>query len=80
MAEVRPPKRPIRRCLAGDIERAGVGVTIYDNLFKGYSKPGTSTVTVMTLCGYEPWKKHEIDYMAGRDAVQAFLEDRKGNG
>jgi all-trans-retinol 13,14-reductase len=64
-----------KACLAGDIEKAGVGVTIYDNLFKGYSKPGTSTVTVMTLCGYEPWKKYETDYMAGRKA--AYIKEKE---
>jgi phytoene dehydrogenase-like protein len=55
-----------RDCLSGDFDKAGIAVTIYDNLFKGYSKPGTSTVTVMTLSGYEPWKKYETDYLAGR--------------
>jgi prolycopene isomerase len=65
-----------RACLAGDLARAGLGVTIYDNLYKGYSLPGTTTLTVMTLCGYEPWKKYETDYFAGRKEAYAKEKDR----
>ncbi len=53
-------------CLACDPNKLGLGVTVYDNAYKGYSKPGTSTVTIMTLCGYEPWRRFEADYFAGR--------------
>ena len=55
-----------RASLEGNLSRAGLGVTIYDNLYQGYSLPGTSTLTIMTLCGYDPWKKFEADYMARR--------------
>jgi prolycopene isomerase len=41
-------------------------VTLYDNAYKGYSNPGTSTVVVMMLSGYEPWRRFEADYFAGR--------------
>ena len=41
-------------------------VTLYDNAFKGYSTPGTSTVAILLLSGYEPWKRFENDYFAGR--------------
>lgn len=52
--------------LAGNFQRVGLGVTIYDNLFAGYSRPGTSTMSIMSLCGYAPWRRFEKDYMAGR--------------
>ena len=65
-----------RACVSGDLARAGLGVTIYDNLYKGYSLPGTTTLTVMTLCGYEPWKKYEPDYFAGRKKIYAQEKDR----
>ncbi|MBP9561065.1 MAG: NAD(P)/FAD-dependent oxidoreductase [Syntrophorhabdaceae bacterium] len=55
-----------RACLTGDIEKSPFSVTIYDNLFKGYSKPGCSTVSVMTLCGYDFWGRFESDYKNGR--------------
>ncbi len=53
-------------CLRGEIDKNSFGVSIYDNIFKGYSAPGTSTVTVMCMAGYEPWQKFEADYHAGR--------------
>ena len=65
-----------RAALAGDLGRAGLGVTIYDNLYKGYSSPGTSTLTIMTLCGYQPWKKFETDYFAGRKNAYAGEKER----
>jgi len=69
------PEAAYRACLSGDLARAGLGVTIYDNLYKGYSLPGTTTLTVMTLCGYEPWKKYESDYFAGRK--DAYAQEKK---
>ncbi len=65
-----------RSVLSGDLNRAGLGVTIYDNLYKGYSLPGTSTLTIMTLCGYEPWKKFEADYFAGRKTDYTTEKER----
>jgi phytoene dehydrogenase-like protein len=65
------PETEYQACLSGDLARAGLGVTIYDNLYKGYSMPGTSTISVMTLCGYEPWKKFETDFFAGRKEAYA---------
>jgi len=70
------PDAAYHACLSGDLARAGLGVTIYDNLYKGYSMPGTSTLSVMTLCGYEPWKRFEIDYFAGRKEAYAKEKDR----
>ena len=70
------PEATFRAALSGDLGRAGLGVTIYDNLYKGYSMPGTSTISVMTLCGYEPWEKFETDYFAGRKKAYVREKDR----
>jgi phytoene dehydrogenase-like protein len=51
--------------LACDAEKCPVNVALYDNYYKGYSKPGTSTLTIMILSGYEPWRRFEKDYFAG---------------
>jgi phytoene dehydrogenase-like protein len=53
-------------CLTGNIEKSSFAVNIYDNLFEGYSKPGCSTVSILSLCGYEFWRKFESDYRKGR--------------
>ena len=49
-------------CLKGEVARVSFGVSIYDNIFKGYSRPGTSTLMLLIICGYEPWRKFEGDY------------------
>ncbi len=51
--------------LSCNAEEVPVILTLYDNYYKGYSKPGTSTVKIMMLCGYEPWRRFENDYFAG---------------
>lgn len=61
----RGPEADYASCLNGDIQNGSFGVTIYDNVFKGYSKPGTSTLMLLFLCGYEPWRKFEQDYDKG---------------
>lgn len=60
------PEKSYQGCLACDPNKAGLLVTLYDNAYKGYSNPGTSTVVVMMLSGYEPWRRFEADYFAGR--------------
>ena len=56
-------------CIKGEIDKGSFGVAIYDNIFEGYSGPGTSTLMLISLCGYEPWRKFEADYRAGRKAA-----------
>jgi prolycopene isomerase len=56
-------------CLKGNIEEAPYTLCVYDHLFEGYSKPGKSTLTLLCLCGYEPWRKFESDYRSGRKSA-----------
>jgi prolycopene isomerase len=51
--------------LKGEIEKGSFGVAVYDKIFKGYSNAGTSTLQLIFLSGYEPWRKFEMDYKAG---------------
>ena len=62
----RGPEDDYQFYMKGEVEKGSFSVVIYDNLFEGYSKPGTSTVTLLFLTGYEPWRKFEADYRAGR--------------
>jgi len=55
-------------CIKGEVEKVDLHVVIYDNYYEGYSVPGTSTMTIITLCGYQPWQRFERDYNAGRRA------------
>ena len=60
------PEKSYQGCLTSDPHKAGLLVTLYDNAYEGYSSHGTSTVVVMMLSGYEPWRRFEADYFAGR--------------
>lgn len=69
------PERAYAAALACDPRESGFGVTIYDNAFQGYSRPGTSTVALIMLSGYEPWRRFEADYFAGnKDAYRVEKE------
>jgi prolycopene isomerase len=64
-----------RRALNADVENGGFGLTLYDNLYRGYSPAGKNTLSMITLQGYDPWKKYEADYFAGKkDAYRAEKE------
>ncbi len=43
----------------------GYALTIYDNIYKGYSPSGKNTVNITTFTGYKPWKKYESAYFNG---------------
>lgn len=64
----RGPEADYRSCLQGAIEDQSFIVCVYDNIFEDYSEPGTSTLQLLVLCGYEPWRKFEADYRAGNKA------------
>lgn len=58
---------------ACDIENCSFSAVCYDNLVPDFSPKGTSTVSLVCLSGYEPWRRFEADYLAGRkDAYRAF--------
>lgn len=58
---------------------SSIGVTIYDNAFEGYSKAGTSTVSIIMLSGYEPWRRFESDYFSGRKGEYRKEKERITN-
>ncbi len=64
-----------RQALNAEVEKGGYGLTLYDNLYKGHSPEGKNTLSIITLQGYEPWRKYEADYFAGKkDAYRAEKE------
>ena len=69
------PEQSYQACLACDPVKSGFGVTIYDHAFEGYSQPGTSTVQLLILSGYEPWRPYADDYFAGRK--DAYLKQKE---
>jgi all-trans-retinol 13,14-reductase len=69
------PEESYQGCLACDPKRTGLGITSYDNAYPGYSAPGKSTVSLLILSGYEPWRRFEADYFAGRK--KAYREEKE---
>ncbi len=64
------------RAVAGDVEGGGVGISLYDNIYRGYSPPGKNTINVLTLQGYGPWERFEADYLAGRTEAYRQAKER----
>jgi len=59
-----------------DVATCGFSLTLYDNLYEGYSPPGKNTVDLLTLQGYDFWKPFAEDYFDGeKDAYRAKKEE-----
>ena len=63
-------------CRRADIEQCGFCVTLYDNIYPGYSPKGKNTLNLLCLQGYEPWAQFEIDYFAGRKGAYRRQKER----
>ena len=61
--------------LAAQASKANFVIFIYDNLYPGYSKPGKSSVSLIMPSGYDPWKRFEADYFAGRK--EAYQKEKE---
>lgn len=59
------PEAQYRACLRGDPENVTLAVTVYDNIFRGYSPPGKSTMMIVFLCSHDAWKPYEHGYGNG---------------
>lgn len=59
-----------------DADKANISIALYDNYYKGYSRPGTTTMTILLLSGYEPWCRFEKDYFSGRKKEYYREKDR----
>ena len=68
------PEESLQAIKSGNMDKVNLAVTVYDNLYPGYSKPGTTTMSIMSLAGYEPWKKFEADYFA--DNKEAYNQEK----
>jgi all-trans-retinol 13,14-reductase len=69
------PEAGYQRALAGDVEGGGIGIALYDAIYRGYSPPGKNTINILSLQGYGPWEQFEADYFAGRK--DAYYAEKK---
>jgi all-trans-retinol 13,14-reductase len=59
-----------------DVERGGIGISLYDNLLPDYSPPGKNTVNLLALQGFEHWEQFAGDYWAGRKTAYNAEKER----
>ncbi|MBW2093391.1 MAG: NAD(P)/FAD-dependent oxidoreductase [Deltaproteobacteria bacterium] len=71
----RGPEADYAACAAGRVEKVPFRISIYDSIYQGYSRPGTSTVRLFCLSGFGPWQKYEEDYRAGHK--EAYRKEKK---
>ncbi len=72
------PDEDYRHMLEADVS-GGFGLTLYDNLYKGYSPEGKNTLNILTLQGYEHWKPYEADYFKGNKTAYRAEKERMAN-
>jgi all-trans-retinol 13,14-reductase len=70
------PEAGYTHALAGDVENCSLGVTLYDNIYEGYSPAGKNTLNILTLQGYGHWEKFEKGYRAGNKAEYRKEKER----
>jgi all-trans-retinol 13,14-reductase len=62
-----------------NVEEGGFGLTLYDNIYKGYSPEGKNTLNILTLQGYDHWEKYEKDYIQGKKSEYRKEKERMAN-
>jgi hypothetical protein len=58
------------------VSNCGMCVTLYDNLFPGYSPKGKNTVNILALQGFDHWEKFKNDYWKGHKSAYRAGKER----
>ena len=61
---------------SADVENCSLGITLYDNIYPGYSPEGKNIVNIMALQGYDHWEKFESDYFKGNKTAYRQEKER----
>ena len=70
------PEADYRASQAADVGKGSVGITLYDNIYAGYSPKGKNTLTLIALQGYDHWLPYEADYFKGEKAAYRQEKER----
>jgi all-trans-retinol 13,14-reductase len=62
-----------------DVENCSFGITLYDNIYKGYSPKGKNILTLTISQGYDHWKEYEEDYLKGKKTAYKKEKERMAN-
>jgi phytoene dehydrogenase-like protein len=58
------------------LDNPAFGLTLYDNLYPGYSPKGKNTVNIIALHGFDYWRRYEADYRKGNKAAYRAEKER----
>ncbi len=70
------PEQEFRDLARADTRTCGYGVTLYDNLYSGYSPPGKNTITLTAGQSYDFWAPFETDYLRGEKEAYRREKER----
>lgn len=73
------PEQDFLDMAKADAETCGYGLTLYDNVFKGYSPSGKNTVTITVGQSYDYWAKYEADYLKGNKTAYRADKERQAD-
>lgn len=62
--------------LNAEMNNSGYGLTLYDNLYKGYSPSGKNTINIMNLQGFAHWEQYQEDYLKGNKKAYRTEKER----
>jgi len=63
------------KILKADVTDPAFGLSIYDNIYGGYSPEGKNTLGIIALQGYDHWGKYASDYWEGKK--DAYKKEKK---
>jgi prolycopene isomerase len=70
------PEKSYRDMVHADVEDGGFALTLYDNIYKGYSPSGKNTLNIMTLQGFDHWEPYAEDYFNGNKSAYRKEKER----
>ena len=70
------PEAAYESARAADLSHPGFCLTLYDNLYSGYSPKGKNIINLIVLQGYDHWKSYEADYWKGNKAAYQAEKSR----
>ncbi len=73
------PEQDFLDMAKADAETCGYGLTLYDNVFQGYSPSGKNTVTITVGQSYDYWAKYEADYLKGNKTAYRADKERQAD-
>jgi all-trans-retinol 13,14-reductase len=70
------PEEEFRVLSRADTRNCSFGVTLYDNIYAGYSPPGKNTIVLTAGQSYDFWQPFESDYLRGEKTAYRREKER----